>query len=47
MVAPGVVMKNLVTILDLGQFTVVFGEWLKYIPGQRYQSDLCGASVAA
>ena len=40
MVAPGVVAKNLVTTLDLGQFRVVLGERLKDIHEQRYQDDL-------
>jgi hypothetical protein len=42
MVAPGVVEKNLVTMLDLSQPRVVLDEGLKDIYGQQYQGDLCG-----
>jgi len=34
MVAPGVVVKNLITTLDLGQPRVVLGEGLKDTHGQ-------------
>ena len=34
------VAKNLVTMLDLGQFRVVLGERLKDIHGQLYWGDL-------
>ena len=40
MVAPSVVAKNLVTMLDLGQPKVVLDEGLKDIHGQLYQGDL-------
>ena len=36
----GVVAKNLVVMLDLGQHRVVLDEGLKDIHGQLYQSDL-------
>ena len=42
MVVPGIVMKNLVMGLDLGQPRVVLGEGLKDIHGERYRGDLCG-----
>ena len=42
MMALGVVVKNLMTTLDLGQSRVVLGEWMKDIHRRRYQSDLCG-----
>ena len=40
MVVPGVVAKNLVTMLDLGQPKVVLGKGLKDIHGQLYQGNL-------
>jgi len=40
MVVQVVVTKNLVTMLDLGQFRVVLGERLKDIHGQLYRGDL-------
>ena len=40
MVAPEVVVKNIVPTLELGQSRVVLGEWLKDIHGQP--DDLCG-----
>ena len=40
MVVQVVVMKNLVTMLDLGQPKVVLGEGLKDIHGQLYQDNL-------
>jgi hypothetical protein len=42
MVALGVVVKNLVTTLDVGQPRVVLGKGLKDTRGQRYRGDLCG-----
>jgi hypothetical protein len=42
MVAPGAVVKILVTMLDLGQPKVVLGERLKDIHGQRYRINLSG-----
>ena len=36
----GVVAKNLVVMLDLGQPKVVLGEGLKDIHGQLYQGNL-------
>ena len=40
MVAPGVVAKNLVTTLDMGQPIVVVGDGLNDIHGQQYKDDL-------
>ena len=40
MVVQVVVTKNLVTMLDLGQLSVVLGEGLKDIHEQLYRSDL-------
>ena len=40
MVVQVIVMKNLVTMLDLGQPKVVLGEGLKDIHGQLYQGNL-------
>jgi hypothetical protein len=42
MMAPSVVAKNFMTMLDLGQPRVVLGEGLKYIHGYQYQGDLFG-----
>jgi hypothetical protein len=42
MVTLGVVAKNLVTMLDLGQPRVVLGKGLKDVHGQQYRDDLCG-----
>ena len=41
MMVLGVVVKNLMTTLDLGQSRVVLSELLKYIHGQRDWCDLC------
>ena len=43
MVVQVVVVKNLVTMLDLGQPRVVLGEGLKAIHTQLYRSDLEGS----
>ena len=40
MVVQVVVMKNLVTMLDLGQLRVVLGEGLKDIHEQLYRCDI-------
>ena len=40
MVMQVVVVKNLVTMLDLGQSRVVLGEGLKGIRGHLYRGDL-------
>ena len=39
MVVPGVVAKNLVTMLELGQPRVVLGKGLKGIHGQLYRGN--------
>jgi hypothetical protein len=41
-VAPGVVVKNLVTTLDLDKPRVVLDEGLKDTHGQQYRGGLCG-----
>jgi len=43
MVVQVVLMKNLVTMLDLGQPKMVLGEGLKDVHGQLYQDNLYGS----